>query len=692
MSAQLLAQCERNTRVPMQSAQTHKINKATKAERRWGGVNVIYVGDFMQLPPVRETSLDTIPLSLLPTPVLSVNASVQAGLELIWNVTHVVELTIQQRCEDEWWMEIQSQCRIGDLSKDNHAFLHGYATIVAGSWLSKNQSTTCGNCCEDYSGECDICKVERLRRCRVFNSGIMADRDDRINNPNFKNATTIVANNDVRDQICKAGAARFARDSGQILVWSDAIDKISSSSDIAESVNLRDVQKKWIKDAGNKHGSMMGKLPLAMGMPVVLTDHLDRSSKSLLRGRAGTIVGWDLGEDISCRSTDHTLKGLPKCIYVQFDSYQSAHGGGGCEPTPCSWKIGDLEDGVYPITPVGKSWDFQSVAVNRYQLPISPSFARTAFSMQGRTLQSGKIDLLMSVDPINGYVAISRFKTADGVLILQPFDVDFFQQGEVIEPGIMLGYLKLSIAEREDMGVVKSFFQSFQKQRDARDARRWLRNKERRKRKEVPQQMEADYAVTTAAKKQESAQSAKETRLLNNTPERKRKEAIRRKLGRLKSAEEAGQSAEELRNKAIRRKVGRGKAITEEWWMELEADDGEADVVVIPKISSFQDKMRSFQEVQLNMAAHAIQATEGREENQEWFNRREELVDGIIMNRVQNEELNEMLISSEDKLENDANSHYPTSVTDAEQREIDYKEAERMIDENLDGKTITKRQ
>ena len=51
--------------------------------------------------------------------------------------------------------------------------------------------------------------------------------------------------------------------------------------------------------------------------------------------------------------------------------------------------------------------------------------------MQGFTLPAGKIDqnLSKNADPATLYVAMSRFKKADDVLILQPFSIEVFQQG-----------------------------------------------------------------------------------------------------------------------------------------------------------------------------------------------------------------------------------------------------------------------
>ena len=57
---------------------------------------------------------------------------------------------------------------------------------------------------------------------------------------------------------------------------------------------------------------------------------------------------------------------------------------------------------------------------------------------------AGKVDLKLGgrTDPVTGYVALSRFKEADHVLILQPFDLAVFQQGVADQPALLLEHLR----------------------------------------------------------------------------------------------------------------------------------------------------------------------------------------------------------------------------------------------------------
>ena len=129
-----------------------------------------------------------------------------------------MELTMQMRCDDEWYNSMLNECRAGELSNDNHAFLHYKDTTVPGSWLSTTGATACG-CCDDLitctpkeirQKECQQCQAERIRRARVVGS---IPNDNRIHD-HFKGAVSIVANNDLKYDICKRRAAEFARDTG----------------------------------------------------------------------------------------------------------------------------------------------------------------------------------------------------------------------------------------------------------------------------------------------------------------------------------------------------------------------------------------------------------------------------------------------------------------------------------------------
>ena len=214
------------------------------------------------------------------------------------------------------------------------------------------------------------------------------------------------------------------------------------------------------------------------GAPVCITSvHLDRSSKSLLKGKPGTIIGWELSEKLPAGDKDVDLERVPKCVYVQYYEKDDLD-----KRVPCKWKIGDLSPGVYPVTPITRTWLLGTDnKVSRFQLPLIPMYGRTAYSMQGRTLSKGKIDLTMStpMDPTTGYVAMSRFKSASDVLIMQPFDLGFYQQGPTLEPELFIQYNRMRLVERLDSDTVRALFDNYttkserkkQKRKEAGDAK-----------------------------------------------------------------------------------------------------------------------------------------------------------------------------------------------------------------------------
>jgi len=113
--------------------------------------------------------------------------------------------------------------------------------------------------------------------------------------------------------------------------------------------------------------------------------------------------------------------------------------------------------GAYPVKPSKKSWYVDSnrrhpvLRVNRSQLPVGPDYARTAYSTQGLTLDAAMVDLCFdeSADAATAYVALSRVRSADDILIMQPFTLDLFQKGMPIGPRLLLKKLRGECIEED---------------------------------------------------------------------------------------------------------------------------------------------------------------------------------------------------------------------------------------------------
>ena len=473
----LFSDAERQIRKMVPRAGTYKIN-AAGAERSWGGVNVICQGDFYQLPPPANSglSLDSVPDSVLDHASAEYEKAHrfdkrQDALDIFWlNSTDYVELKEQMRCADAWWHEVLTELRQGDMSEDIHAFLHGKSTSVVGSWLKNLRDgsggpdpTKCtgdGACCINEDGtadECDGCATERSRRQRVVDN---PKTSPAFKSDKFQSAKVITANNDLKYDICKLRAMEFARRTKQDMTYVAAVDVAADPASVAKMQYLIDrngqeaahfEKRKWLQKHDKACGDLYGMLPLVIGMPVALSNHQDRSSKNLLRGTDGVLVGWKCHPDEPQHSGGtRVLKHFPT-VYVRFPN--------------ANWTLEGLDDqdpdnrGVYALTSMKAAWHLvpahnnkpAMLKIMRQQIPICPAFARTAYSVQGMTLLAAVVDLcydvirFASTAILNAYIALSRVRKADDVLILRPFPRDVFTVGVPKSKLVLSKYMQAKI-------------------------------------------------------------------------------------------------------------------------------------------------------------------------------------------------------------------------------------------------------
>ena len=159
------------------------------------------------------------------------------------------------------------------------------------------------------------CKEERSRRVQVVKPG-----DTRLKQDRFKSAVTIVANTDLKYEICKVRAAEYARQTKQRFTWSPARGTALADSLIHDPA-LRQKKIEWLQYHNKKCSALWRMLPLVVGSRVALVDHLDRSNTCLLRGRSGVVTGWvvDPREPDHDEAGDIWLKYPVQAVMVQFE-------------------------------------------------------------------------------------------------------------------------------------------------------------------------------------------------------------------------------------------------------------------------------------------------------------------------------------------------------------------------------------
>jgi len=233
VSARLLAEVDMKLRDVVRRIGTMKADQQGR-DRAFGGINVLFAGDFWQLEPPDGGFLAAIPTEYIKRArQFHPAATVSHGQSLFWAredgcVQGVTELTECVRCEDEWLLEVQAEFRNGCLSENNHKFLHNKPTTVPGSWV--NGKATCGN--ETFqklagsetksicSKECATCKQDRASRARVAKDSM----DEQFRSEKFINAPAIFANNDIKYDVNKRRAREFASTVRQGITWSQAKD------------------------------------------------------------------------------------------------------------------------------------------------------------------------------------------------------------------------------------------------------------------------------------------------------------------------------------------------------------------------------------------------------------------------------------------------------------------------------------
>ena len=363
--------------------------KAVDSDAPFAGLNVLFSGDFMQLSPVQDIPLympNKVTRVVNPSDAepkgfkrkrnsssssIGANTVVNAiGRDLWLSVKHVVQLKKPMRqVDDPFYTSILENMRQGCLTNDQQDVL----------------------------------------RSRILG-------DDRIDTDEWRDASFLVARNEVRVQINFDAARQHASDSRQPIIYSCAVDTY-------RKIPLTGRHRRaFLSTPDTKENSLAGILPLSIGMKVVLTinvctnDGLANGAQGILR----KIVYDQDAIDHSCSRQGKAivLKKPPKYVVVELS-------GGSCGT------YGSLPENHVPVYPIKRAcvrtiWQHQGDKLlkrfQRFQLPLTPAFAFTDYKCQGRTLQKTIVDLAGGCSTVGAYVMLSRAQRLEDLLILRPFN------------------------------------------------------------------------------------------------------------------------------------------------------------------------------------------------------------------------------------------------------------------------------
>ena len=252
-SAELIAQLEIEVTKVTRKRRTRRYRK-DNTQRPFGGLVVLFFGDFCQLKPVHGTAIFSDPTNA--TTVLA-----HHGLQLFWgeppNAVHKCwNFTTSLRCDDAWYNIFLDECRKGMLSEIMYNTIHGFPTPFPMSIGDKTKNINpcaceCSMLHEDktitpapgvtlYKSwaekflrdgaspedlinlECTTCANLRRTRCRVLNDNYCPK--EQFSNKPFDTAPALFAFNVPRYFAIMHRARQYARNNNVLLQWCVARD------------------------------------------------------------------------------------------------------------------------------------------------------------------------------------------------------------------------------------------------------------------------------------------------------------------------------------------------------------------------------------------------------------------------------------------------------------------------------------
>ena len=302
--------------------------------------------------------------------------------------------------------------------------------------------------------ECDTCNEERRRRCRVWYAAA-ANSANALNHEDDKFADAPLINpfNAPKYYASLVRAEQYAIRMKRVLLWVVAEDRpLHPDHTTLPIEELNSKREEWLTYHDQKTNGIMGMLPLVKGMPlrITVTDHRDKE-KRLFKNRRCTLFGWKLHPEdhsrlASCSEPIMKLAHLPEMLFLKIPN--------------ASWTWSpDLGPGIIGISPQVISWHLDrqyEVGVERRGFTVASDFSGTAHSFAGDTLNAALIVCLAwGAKPdkpaqLSGYMCVSRVKSIDDIIIVQPYSPTLFAQGDLPGPELLLEYQRGKVDDVEE--------------------------------------------------------------------------------------------------------------------------------------------------------------------------------------------------------------------------------------------------
>lgn len=351
----------------------------------FGGMNMIFAGDFAQLCPVGGKTLFCRDVGTCVDAGMTVHAQECALGKALWHqVTTVVILRQNMRQKTQSDRDAKLRTALENMR---------YAA-----------------CTTD-----DITFLRSLIPHRV-------DRNSCLSDLNFHDVSVIVSHNAHRDRVNEIGVRRFAKETGQMVYDFYSVDKPGSALESDKTSGSKQMKNRkrrketsidphlqqilWnLPPCRSSHRA--GKLSLCLGLPVMIK-YNEATECCVTNGAEAIVYHWDAHE-IDGR---HFLD----VLFVKLVN------------PPRSIHLAGLPENVVPINCSTEASllchlpDDSSMRISRTQVFVLPNFAMTDYAAQGRTRSFNVMDLNNCKNHHSYYTCLSRSSSADGTVILQGFD------------------------------------------------------------------------------------------------------------------------------------------------------------------------------------------------------------------------------------------------------------------------------
>ena len=326
----------------------------------FGGLSVIFAGDFAQLPPVGDVRLYKNMVTSALTSGTSKRAQAKALGKLLWlsveTVVMLHETMRQAGAENARFVELLGRLRKGVCTDEDYALLRG----------------------------------------RVLNGVQLTVNDE------WRGAPVIVTSNATRDAINIRATKAFADRTGRELHWYHAVDTYKRSV-ITDPELIEGLEAQH--SGQTKH--RLRRIPLVLGMPVSINQNFDV--------RAGVVNGsWGYLRAVRFTTDVERRRYLSSCVVdipgsdtVEMDYLPEHH-------FPVLPDVTELK--------FEHVASHKRCVIKRKQVPIEPGFAITAHKAQGKTMGKVVVDLAGCSGTEQPYVMVSRCTSIEGMVVLRDFD------------------------------------------------------------------------------------------------------------------------------------------------------------------------------------------------------------------------------------------------------------------------------